>query len=213
MSQSLRDFELIVVNDGQAPVDLPNATVIETGGYRGHVVARNLAIAAARGKYIAFLDDDDRWIDSGHLARAAEQLSNAPGLYHAAGFITFDDGSSPLLFGKTADAASLAEDNTILISTVCYSRSLHDTLGNFDEALTYYADWDWYLRIARAGFPILHSAIPAGEILQHGGNMSGNHAELLRRQGLDQLSAKHDLGNLALKTHLTFVASRSGRST
>jgi glycosyltransferase involved in cell wall biosynthesis len=207
MLQSLRDFELIVVNDGRPSADLPDARVIETGGYRGHVVARNLAIAAARGKYIAFLDDDDRWIDIGHLARAAERLSNAPGLYHASGLMTFDDDASPLLFGKTADVASLAKDNTILISTVCYPRALHASLGNFDEALTHYEDWDWYLRVARAGYPIFHSTIPAAEILQHSGNMSGKHAELARRQGLDALSVKHNLGKIALKTHLTLVAT------
>jgi glycosyltransferase involved in cell wall biosynthesis len=212
MAQRFDDFELIIVNDGHAPVENDGAVVINTGGYRGHVVARNLGLAKARGEFIAFLDDDDRWIDADHLARASLQLSKRPGLYHAAGFMTFDGSSKPLLFDKLADAASLAADNTILISTVCYPCALHGELGPFDETLTYYADWDWYLRVARAGYPVSHSREPAAEILQHGQNMSGNHAEDARRLGLNALCAKHGLGPLPLKTHLTLVQQGAGGS-
>lgn len=205
-AQQCANFEVIVVNDGGAPAN--SERVIETGGYRGHVVARNLGVVAANGKWIAFLDDDDRWIDERHLLRAAAALARGAGLHHAAGQFEFADGAPPLPFGHAADRKTLESDNTILVSTVCYAKSLHEQLGPFDEALTYYADWDWYLRVARAGHALSHSKIPVAAIVIHRQNMSGEGAEAQRRAGLDALCAKHGLKDVSLKSHLSLALER-----
>ena len=69
LAQTERDFEIIVVDDGSR--DDPER-VVETFGdprihfheqnNRGGGAARNAGIDQARGRYIAFLDSDDRFL-------------------------------------------------------------------------------------------------------------------------------------------------------
>ena len=59
------EFEIIVVNDSGQPLpkmswmEAPNLQIIDTN-HRERSVARNAGAAIARGKYLHFLDDDDR---------------------------------------------------------------------------------------------------------------------------------------------------------
>ena len=61
LAQTIRDFELIVVNDGGSPVELPDDPRVrelwQEG--RGPAAARNAGIRESRGDYVCFLDDDD----------------------------------------------------------------------------------------------------------------------------------------------------------
>lgn len=204
-TQSFRDFEIIVVNDGGQSIDA--AARILDNDQRGPIAARNLGVANAFGDLIAFLDDDDWWIDSDHLASAAAALATAP-FHFANGTMVFADGSPEEPFRRTADAASLQQNNTILISTVCYHKSLHRQLGAFDESLPYYWDWDWYLRIARSGATLHHDTRPVAAIQVHAGNMSGARMEAERAANLAMLGEKHGLKGLTLKNHLMIARER-----
>lgn len=207
LSQQDADLELLVVNDGDAllprPPD-PHVRHLENAR-RGAIAARNLGVAAARGEVIAWLDDDDLWKDPHHLARADSALRGGADFTFSDGVMQFDDGSPPHVFAKDATLDSLARDNTILISGVCYARRLHDALGGFDAALPYYADWDWYLRVARAGHAMERIPVAGVAIRIHGRNTSGGHSLRLREANLAHLSHKHGLGELTLKTHADFL--------
>ena len=87
---------------------------------------------------------------------------------------------------------------------MCYRRSIHESLGGFDESIPYYWDWDWYLRVARGGFKLMHQAKPAVCIRVHENNMSAAN-EPARRANLDMLEAKHKLAPIPLKNHTDFV--------
>jgi glycosyltransferase involved in cell wall biosynthesis len=198
-------LELLVVNDGdalQTAFHDPRVRVLDNHK-RTAVPARNLGVEQAKGTFIAFLDDDDFWIDDQHLASSAKSFEVGADFIFADGEMRFADGSVKI-FDRNATASSLEKDNTILISAACYRRSIHDTLGRFDEALPYYWDWDWYLRVARGGFNLHHQQSLAAAIRVHAGNMSGQN-DAARRANLDALEAKHHLGRIPLKNHTDFV--------
>ena len=198
-------LELLVVNDGDA-LSLsfadPRVRVLDNGK-RTAVPARNLGVEQAQGEYVAFLDDDDFWIDTHHLAKAHAAFNQHADFYFANGEMSFPGGAVKL-FERDATLTSLERDNTILISAVCYRRVLHEKLGYFDDSIPYYWDWDWYLRVARAGYKLQHQQQPAVSIRVHEGNMStANNAA--RRANLDALQTKHKLAPIPLKNHTDFV--------
>jgi glycosyltransferase involved in cell wall biosynthesis len=69
--QTVGDWELLVSDDGSTDATLSvverfvrsesRIRLITNGGNRGAALARNAAIEAAQGRYIAFLDSDDLW--------------------------------------------------------------------------------------------------------------------------------------------------------
>lgn len=206
LTQSFTDFELLIVNDGE--VGIPKlgddrCRVLENE-MRGAVSARNLGVAKAKGDHIAFLDDDDVWSDHNHLAQAVENLNANCDFYFADGILKFPNGERKI-FARDADAISLQYNNTILISAVCYKKSLHRVLGDFDEALPFYWDWDWYLRVARCGAALMRWPQPAVDIRIHPQNMSGDQNIAARRSNLNLLEKKHNLAPIALKAHVDFV--------
>ena len=86
--QTLCEWELIVVDDGSSD-DLPAALrsaqadarvrLIRHEVNRGVSAARNTGIAAARGRFVAFLDSDDEWLPRKlELQLAAVMATNEP---------------------------------------------------------------------------------------------------------------------------------------
>ncbi|HEY5363062.1 MAG TPA: glycosyltransferase [Aestuariivirga sp.] len=205
LTQQDVDLELLVVNDGE-PLNISfsdkRVRILENQK-RTAVPARNLGVAHAKGEFVAFLDDDDFFIDARHLAKARTEFRQHTDFYFANGEMRFADGTVKL-FDQNATAQSLERDNTILISAVCYRRSIHEKLGVFDESLPYYWDWDWYLRVARGGFNLHHQNDVAVAIRVHQNNMSTRNEEA-RRANLSALERKHCLAPIPLKNHTDFV--------
>ena len=203
LQQSHHDLELLVVNDGSTALSgfSDQRVHVLENSEAGAVPARNLGVASARGEFIAFLDDDDAWSSADHVSRALESGAE---FFFADGMMKFPNGESKI-FAQDADAKSLEANNTILISAVVYTKSLHKRLGSFDEQLPYYWDWDWYLRVARSGATMKHRAEPVVNIQVHAQNMSGASNAIERQRNLDLLCLKHGLSNVTLKGHTDFV--------
>jgi glycosyltransferase involved in cell wall biosynthesis len=207
-NQTFSDWEAIVINDAGEPVERVAAEfgqhplrVIHLPAKRGQVAARNRGVEIARGKYIAFCDDDDLWLPA-HLSGLVEALDADAGLaYSDAEIVVFENarrGRVPVrreVFAFDYDPWLLRHWNFIPPSTAAYPRELHEQLGMFDEAMEDYWDWDWWLRIA-SRYAVRH--VPVASVLlgvdADGKNASADLARMA--PNLARLTAKHGLGPL-----------------
>lgn len=111
----------------------------------GAAVARNVALAAAHGDVIAFLDADDLWTDR-HLPSLLPLLDD-PACDCARGctrIIALDD----------PDTGVREVYQPILLGAGLYRRAVFDKVGLFDERLRVGQDFDMAARIAEAGIAI-----------------------------------------------------------
>ena len=118
----------------------------------------NLGFAEARAPHIAMLHQDDLWLP-GHLAalraaRGAAVMSVAPSRFIGPQGQGLGDWRLPFAPGMHAGAdfaRALLVQNTIAIPSPMIARAAWDAAGGLDDALWYTADWDLYLKLARAG--------------------------------------------------------------
>ena len=78
LKQTLLPAEIIIVNNGRGPLNLPpqiaeEVKIHDIAPYVGAAQARNFGASVAIGDYLAFLDDDDLW-SSEYLKKVAEAL-------------------------------------------------------------------------------------------------------------------------------------------
>ena len=163
LTQTEQDFEIVVVDDGS--VDNPSRVVEQLADprivfvrqeNRGGGAARNTGIDKARGRYIAFLDSDDRFFPY-HLATMHRLLENAPG---ATGYarILVDRGEGrtflkpPRAIRDGEDMATylLCDRGFIPTSTIVVERKMAQTI-RFHENLPAAEDTDFAVRLALAG--------------------------------------------------------------
>ena len=162
LDQTEQDFEIVVVDDGSN--DDPGRVVGEIGDprivfvrqqNRGGGAARNAGIARARGRYIAFLDSDDRFLPH-HLAAMRKLLANAPGTAGYARIIADRGGCTtlkpPRAIRQGEDMATylLCDRGFLPTSTIVTEASLARAVG-FHENLPAAEDTDFAIRAALLG--------------------------------------------------------------
>jgi GT2 family glycosyltransferase/SAM-dependent methyltransferase/thioredoxin-like negative regulator of GroEL len=171
LAQTLQDFEIIVVNDGQIDVEavidaLPHngrITCVKHDRNRGLAASRNTGLRLARGTYVAYLDDDDRYY-SDHLAVLTQALRQ--GQYKAAytdalRAVEVCDGGErrvtqrDLPYSYEFNAARLLVTNYFPVLCMMHERACLDEVGLFDETLFAHEDWDLWIRMATK-YPFLH---------------------------------------------------------
>ena len=115
--------------------------------------AANLALEAASGDYLMFLDDDD-WLLPDHVSTVLEALRNHPGKHVAYSCVTStDEKKSPTdqKFCQPFDRTRLLVGNYIPIHAVLFSRAIVAGGCRMDEALDLYEDWDFWLQALAFG--------------------------------------------------------------
>jgi glycosyltransferase involved in cell wall biosynthesis len=158
LAQTVRDFELIVVDDGSTDgtgrylgTTYPDLRVI-TIPHSGVSGARNTGIRNAQGKWIAFLDSDDYWMPE----KLSEQLSylalNRRYRICHTDEIWIRNGrriNQGKKHQKTAGWFFAPSLRLCLISpsSVMIERSVFDEVGWFDEEFEYVEDYELWLRI------------------------------------------------------------------
>jgi len=205
-------LEIVVVDDGDSAVE---PSMLEGGALEVRVIpctarraapARNLGARAARGKLLAFLDDDDRWLP-GHLAGLSSALAaDAPGLaYRDVAVVReqIESGNRVELarrvIARDWDPALMRTDDYISPSALALTREWFDRLGGFDPSFRYSEDWDLLLRAARLGAPRRVPGVTVEVRMRESGHASLESGPE-RRECLDRLAERHGLPALEIKT-------------
>ncbi len=153
-------ISVIVVDDGSSD-DLDDVlrhfgksvTCIRHECNKGAAAARNTGVAAATGRYVAFLDSDDIWLPGkfaaqiefmeahGYWASCTAYLLKRPNVpefaspRHRTGAL----GLSDLVWGCFFSPGS----------TLIFRREIFVEIGMLDEGLQRLEDWDWLLRYTK----------------------------------------------------------------
>lgn len=158
LSQSFKDFECIVVDDGstdETNLVLNGFTnkikVIRTEN-RGVSAARNLGAKLAIGKYIAFLDSDDEW--------KQQKLKKQIGLMQESGLRISQTDETWVRNGRFVNKSSryirpsgyifynCLEVCAVTPSSVMMEKELFFEYGGFDETFPVCEDYDLWLRMS-----------------------------------------------------------------
>ena len=152
-AQTLREWELIVVNDSGARLNLtpwPFVKLVETTGSKGAGFARNRGAELSQANLLVFLDADD-FLQPEYLEKTYE-LWDETGRWVYTDMYTQDSkGVTEPYHCEDWDPRTLWRSG--LASVTClYPKAQWETVGGFDEDLLGREDWDFHLRLAKAGF-------------------------------------------------------------
>ena len=161
LTQSLRDLELIVVDDGStddtprrlAAVDDRRLTVLQQPR-SGQTPALNRGLRAARAPLVARIDADDVALPD-RLARQSTFMATHPevGLLGTAAREMLPSGAVIRTLVPPCDhreiRRALMRANPFIHSSVMFRRALVQRVGGYDESFAVAQDYDLWLRMSR----------------------------------------------------------------
>jgi glycosyltransferase involved in cell wall biosynthesis len=166
LAQTLPPLEIIIVNDCSRESSRRYldryagvCTIVDLPVNGGLAAARNAGIQRARGRFIAFLDDDDLWLPE-KLERQHRYMLEHPrcGLVHSAAWGFYSHKPDHLL---TRDwpapltlALALRLEYGVTPSTVLIRADVARSLGGFDARFRRAEDFEFQIRCAAAGYRI-----------------------------------------------------------
>ncbi|MEM6701889.1 MAG: PIG-L family deacetylase [Acidobacteriota bacterium] len=154
-----RNLEVLVVNDGGAPPSTPEnyplpIDTVDLQPGRGRAGAAQAGVDAARGEYVAFLDDDDLVYPEHYATLVAALGAGVRVVYSDAAVVAYELGdgwrevSRRIPYSRDHDADLLRLENYIPLHTLLVERALCREVGAFDDSFDSFEDWDWLLRLS-----------------------------------------------------------------
>ncbi len=182
LAQDHPHVEIVVVDDGS-----PDNTSEVASSYTsvrlvrqrrgGLSAARNAGLAASTGRFVCFLDADDRLRPNAIRAGLDAFREHPHAAFVAGGHVKVDREWRPIAARGaerlTGDPyLALLRGNFIgMHAAVLYRREAVVAAGGFDPSLSACEDYDLYLRIARSA-PVHQHDVVVAEYRRHEGNMS-----------------------------------------
>ena len=217
LAQTLKDFELLIINDGghdgiREIVDSFNSEKIRYYKLqinRGPTGALNEGVLRARGEYIAYLDDDDIYYPN-HLETLTNYIdknshydvvySNAWWCYGERKDSKFIEQSRilnnirPMIFTKD----KLFKENYISTLNILHKKACIEKVGLFNEDLIVLEDWDMWMRLANE-YRFYQINEITGEYRWHEDNRTNEKwLEIFFLESIILPYYKFDRGNIAL---------------
>jgi glycosyltransferase involved in cell wall biosynthesis len=162
LQQNFNDLEILIIDDSSDDDTQSVVNNLNDGRVRyfrnklniGGSGARNVGISQAKGKYLAFLDDDDEWL----LNKLEKQVSlieaadRTVGLVYCGYYYIYNERraaeSVPRYRGDIYNI--LLKNNVLGSPTPLIRNEVFREVGGFDERLPSCQDWDMWIRISRS---------------------------------------------------------------
>ena len=162
LSQTYREIEIIIVDDQSDDgteeycKSLPGVKYIRISRaqHKNGSRTRNIGLKSAKGKYVAFLDDDDEWMP-GKIEKQINVIVGRDdiGMVYTAALIEYDDGHTEEDIAKVELRGDIKKavlyNNVTSTSTMLFDRNKLLEIGGFDEELDYWQDTELIMRIAQ----------------------------------------------------------------
>jgi glycosyltransferase involved in cell wall biosynthesis/peptidoglycan/xylan/chitin deacetylase (PgdA/CDA1 family) len=160
LDQTFTDVEILVVDDGstdEATRHLfvsyrrPKTRILRIEN-RGLAAARNLGLGEARGRYVSFLDADDR-LEPTFLAKAVAALDADARLGFASPWLTAFGDAAYRWSPRSCDFPVLLSECTVCTAALQRRHAVLEA-GGYDEAMPLpgYEDWDLAIGLVERGW-------------------------------------------------------------
>lgn len=161
-AQTFKDFEVIIADDGsgdeftsQYKLGENTQLVCHSEPGRGSACTRNTGTGVARGRYVAYLDDDDVWLPE-KLEKQVRVLEEHPeyGLTYCHHILVDEDlrhlEFQPAPRTDSGNCLNVMLRKNVIKSPSCVlvRRDVLDKCGLYDERLRRAEDWELFARIA-----------------------------------------------------------------
>ncbi|MDQ1265915.1 MAG: hypothetical protein QG635_1067, partial [Bacteroidota bacterium] len=171
LNQTYKSFEIIVINDAGDDIGELISKLNKNNNIKyfrhdlncGNAAARNTGLKAAKGKYIAYLDDDDLFYLE-HLETLVKFLisNEFKVAYTDAACVHLKKSGSEykieykdIPYSEDFNAAKLLVHNYIPNLCVMHEKACLAEIAGFDEDLASHVDWDFLIKLALR-FPFAH---------------------------------------------------------
>jgi len=165
--QNLKNWEIIVCDDASTDntkkivknlqKEVPQIKYIRNKKNLGIAKNSNNGLKMVKGKYIAILDDDDRWLDKNKIKKHIKFLENNSEYVGCGGGIIVVDKKNKELYRYLKPETDkeirkyMLFSNPMANTTTVFRKDSAEKVGLYDKSLHYSADRDFWMKMGRIG--------------------------------------------------------------